>query len=309
MPYVIPRILLFLTLMGVTAACNATSLSPGDDPRFADFTPTEVACPMDPDAFIGGDPSAYECPDYWLCEDLPAGKRCYTPGPDTPDGGDWRCWDEDGSTFCEGDHFPDDGGAGDWDCERRGEFVVCEDDTPDYPDEPGDGGWDCVYIDEFRVCSDGDGGSGDDGSGGGGSGGGGSGGGDGGGGSGGGGGGSGGGGGGGDDDFGGVCETYYVAKYDASDACEGGDGTLFCLDGIGEVLNGCGMGTLTETGDEIQIDLPSNCELISASSKCATTCEEASVDASGRDVTFHPCSDGRGSVWGISHIELMFCCD
>lgn len=146
-----------LALTGALAGCVGTAVAPGDDPRVADFEPTETVCPTDPDAFIGGDPSSYECPDYWVCEEIPGGKRCYTPGADYPDDGEWRCWDEDGVTVCEGNDFPDGGGDGDWDCERRGDLVICRDDTPDYPDEGGDGPWDCFYADEYRVCDSGGG--------------------------------------------------------------------------------------------------------------------------------------------------------
>jgi hypothetical protein len=281
-----------------TAGCVGTTMdgpAPGDDPRVATFNaPDTVACPIDPDAYIGGDASLYECPDYWICEDLATGvKRCYTPGADFPDGGgDWDCYDEDGATVCRGSDFPDGGGGGDWDCERQGEFVVCRDDTPDYPDGGGGGDWDCFFSDEFRVCDSGGGGG--DGGGGGGSGGG--------------GGGSGDGGGGGGGGFDGVCETYYAVKFDTpetgSGACEdisGGSG-VFCLDGaMTGVLNGCGMATVTPSGDDIILDLPDNCQLLEASSKCATTCEDASM--SGSSGTFTPCGG-----FGISHIEAVWCC-
>lgn len=146
----------------------------GDGERFGqpddgeDFgeVPTPV-CPADPDCAIGGDCSLYECPDYWICEDQPDGrKRCINPGPDYPDGGDWECEDVDGTTRCtrNGD-YPDDGGGGEWNCELQGEFVVCSDDTPDYPDGGGGGDWDCHFGDEFRLCTP-DGGGGGDGGGG-----------------------------------------------------------------------------------------------------------------------------------------------
>ena len=122
------------------------------------------ACPVDPDCSIGGDCSLYECPDYWICEDQPNGrKRCINPGPDYPDDGDWECEDTAGSTVCRrrGD-FPDGGGGGAWNCEMAGEFVVCTDDTPSYPDDGAGGPYNC-WFDEFRVCESG--GSGGDGGG------------------------------------------------------------------------------------------------------------------------------------------------
>ena len=132
--------------------CIGTALDSGGTPP---FVPTETSCPIDPDAYIGGDVSLYECPDYWICENIPGGKRCYTPGADYPDGGDWRCYDEGGVTVCEGDHFPDGGGADGWNCESRGDLVICRDGSPDYPDGGGDGEWDCYYESEFRVCDSG----------------------------------------------------------------------------------------------------------------------------------------------------------
>ena len=128
------------------------------------------ACPVDPDCSIGGDCSLYECPDYWICEDLATAagpvKRCTNPGPDYPDDShDWTCEDVGGRTVCRGSDFPDGGGGGDWNCEREGEFVVCESDTPDYPDEGGAGPWNCRFEDEFRVCESGGGGGEGDGGG------------------------------------------------------------------------------------------------------------------------------------------------
>jgi len=142
----------------------------GDGERFGqpddgeDFgeVPTPV-CPADPDCAIGGDCSLYECPDYWICEDQPDGrKRCINPGPDYPDGGDWECEDVDGTTRCtrNGD-YPDDGGGGEWNCELQGDLVVCTDDTPNYPDEGGGGPFNCWHTDEFRICETIPGGSGD----------------------------------------------------------------------------------------------------------------------------------------------------
>src|SRR5688500_16862622 len=92
--------------LGVAAGCTGSAVSPDDeikDPRAETFDPSITACPIDPDAYIGGDASAYECPDFWVCDAIPGGKRCYTPGADYPDGGDWECWDDGGSTYCRGD--------------------------------------------------------------------------------------------------------------------------------------------------------------------------------------------------------------
>jgi len=124
-----------------------------------DVTATPVpACPVDPDCAIGGDCSLYECPDYWLCEDLASGiegKRCTNPGPDYPDDGNWDCEQVGNSVRCTSDHYPDDGGGGDWNCERIDDLVVCTDDTPGYPDEPGEGPWNCFFEGEFRICESG----------------------------------------------------------------------------------------------------------------------------------------------------------
>jgi len=115
------------------------------------------ACPADPDAFIGGDPDLYECPEYWVCEDLADGvKRCTNPGPDYPGGGDWQCRDEDGQTICQGPDYPDGGGGGEWNCEREGDLVTCRSDRPDYPDNGGGGPWNCHFWNEFRICDGGD---------------------------------------------------------------------------------------------------------------------------------------------------------
>ncbi|MBW2461395.1 MAG: hypothetical protein JRH11_07095 [Deltaproteobacteria bacterium] len=125
------------------------------------------ACPVDPDCAIGGDCTLYECPDYWLCDDLAeGGKRCTNPGPDYPDDGEWSCSENGRTIECRGDHYPDDGGGGSWNCERINDVeVVCTDNSPDYPDEPGDGPWNCLFEGEFRVCERGGGsGSGDGGS-------------------------------------------------------------------------------------------------------------------------------------------------
>lgn len=124
-----------------------------------DVSETPVpACPVDPDCSIGGDCSLYECPDYWLCEDLSTGgKRCTNPGPDHPDDGDWVCEEVGRSVVCRGSSYPDDGGGGDWNCERLNDVeVVCTDDTPGYPDDHGDGPWNCFFEGEFRVCESGD---------------------------------------------------------------------------------------------------------------------------------------------------------
>ncbi|MBX3273650.1 MAG: hypothetical protein KF729_25525 [Sandaracinaceae bacterium] len=267
-------------------ACTGTGLDQGSgaggpDPRAADFAPSTTACPIDPDAYLGGDPSLYECPDYWLCEDRADGKRCYTPGPDYPDGGEWECWDEGGVTICRGRDYPDDGGGGDWDCTREGEFVICRDDTPDYPDDGGGGPWDCYYADELRVCESG--GDYPDG--------------------------------GGDGGRHGPCVDYYAAKFDLSAGgalvCEDiADGSgVFCLDGVArDTRDGCGMVSVSELGGRVTLRLPDHCTLIEAASKCATTCEDATVDASGGVVTFVPCSNGRGGAFGISHVEATWCC-
>ena len=124
-----------------------------------DGTPMEVptpACPIDPDCHIGGDCTIYECPEYWICEDLATGiKRCTNPGPDYPDGGDWECEDVNGQTVCRGSSYPDGGGDGSWACETQAEFVVCTSDTPSYPDEGSDGPWNCWFSGEFRICESG----------------------------------------------------------------------------------------------------------------------------------------------------------
>jgi hypothetical protein len=123
------------------------------------FTPPAGAstCPTDPDAFIGGDPTLYVCPDFWVCEELSGPiKRCTNPGPRYPDGsGDWDCWDEGGTTVCRGHDFPDGGGDSDWRCERQDEFVICRSDSPDYPDGGSGGDWDCRFVDTYRVCESG----------------------------------------------------------------------------------------------------------------------------------------------------------
>ncbi|MBW2460947.1 MAG: hypothetical protein JRH11_04825 [Deltaproteobacteria bacterium] len=146
---------LHVVVFGLTG-CLGASLGDGTLGEDGWEPPLDArACPSDPDAFIGGDPTLVECPDYWTCEDLATGtKRCSNPGPDYPGGGDWECHDEGGATVCEGDSYPDDGGGGDWDCTREGDLVVCRDDTPDLPDGGGGGGWDCAYWNEFRVCDD-----------------------------------------------------------------------------------------------------------------------------------------------------------
>ncbi|MCS6799612.1 MAG: hypothetical protein NZ898_14025 [Myxococcota bacterium] len=122
----------------------------GEGPR----TSPVPACPVDPDCAIVGNCHIYECPDYWLCEDLAGGgKRCTSPGPDYPDNShEWQCEDVGGTTVCRGRDFPDGGGDGEWNCERQAEFVVCTDTTPEYPDGHGDGPWNCWFENEFRVC-------------------------------------------------------------------------------------------------------------------------------------------------------------
>jgi hypothetical protein len=144
------------------AGCQGTfgdASTTGSTPDDGTVNGMPIACPIDPDCHIGGDCSLYECPDYWLCEDLATGnKRCTNPGPDYPDqGGDWECEDVGAQTVCRGSDFPDGGGGGDWNCERSGEFVVCTSDTPDYPDAGGGGAWNCWFEGEFRVCESGGG--------------------------------------------------------------------------------------------------------------------------------------------------------
>jgi len=121
---------------------------PGDGPG---AVPTP-ACPIDPDCHIGGDCSIYECPEYWICEDHPTGKRCTNPGPAYPDGGSWECEDVGMTTVCRSDHFPDGGADGSWNCERQAEFVVCTTGSPDYPDGGAGGPWNCWFEGEFRIC-------------------------------------------------------------------------------------------------------------------------------------------------------------
>ena len=312
-----------VVVLGLAGCVVGDALLADEDPRVATFDPEVTICPIDPDAYIGGDASAYECPDYWICEDLANGeKRCYSPGADQPDDGQWSCWDQGGSTLCRGSDLPDDGGGSAWDCRSEGEFVICENDNPDYPDGQGDGPWDCFFADEFRVCDSGVGDSGD-GSGGdssGGDNGGGSGGSDNPGDNGGGSGGSdnpgdnGGGSGnpgtpgnpGGGDGFGGECVNYYAAKWDGggTSACVAvGDGRgIFCLDGETTGLaNGCDMASVSGAGGNVTVTLPSNCQLIEAASKCATTCEGANMSGAGG--TFLPCGGHA-----ISHTEAIWCC-
>ena len=153
-----------LALLTATG-CEATSLTsrPGHAApdsgsttatTTSDEGPPAPACPIDPDAYIGGDPSLYECPDYWVCETTPTGKTCTNPGPDFPDSThEWTCEDVGGATVCRSTDFPDGGASGDWSCERRGEFVVCTDATPSYPDEASSGPWVCEFSGEFRICT------------------------------------------------------------------------------------------------------------------------------------------------------------
>jgi hypothetical protein len=142
--------------------CQGTFGEQSDHRSPDDTAPSTVpTCPVDPDCAIGGDCSLYECPTYWICEDLATGiKRCTNPGPDYPDDGDWVCEDVGGQTVCRGADYPDGGSDGEWVCERTAEFVVCTSDSPDYPDEGSDGPWNCYFEGEFRVCESG-GGSGD----------------------------------------------------------------------------------------------------------------------------------------------------
>jgi hypothetical protein len=137
---------LVLGLMG----CEGTFGTQGTQPAAL------LQCPQDPDCAIGG-AGCNVCPDYFVCEDAPSGKRCIGPGPSFPDGGaGWQCADVErgASTVTEcrrgGSTVPDGGGGSGWACELQGEFVVCTDDTPDFPDD-GDH-YDCHYEHELRVC-------------------------------------------------------------------------------------------------------------------------------------------------------------
>jgi len=119
-----------------------------------DIPPEDLACPADPDCAIGGDCALYECPDHWICQERDDGeRRCVSPGPDYPDGGDWTCEDVDGRTECTGRDFPDGGGGDGWSCEMVGDLVRCVHETPDYPDGGGGSGWSCWYEGDLRVCS------------------------------------------------------------------------------------------------------------------------------------------------------------
>lgn len=120
--------------------------------EYQDRPPT--SCPVDPDCAIGGDCSLYECPEYWECDEEV--KRCWNPGPDYPDDGQWDCEDVGGHTVCRGRDFPPDGGGSEWNCEREGEFVVCTDETPNYPPHGGGTGWNCWFDGDLRVCERGD---------------------------------------------------------------------------------------------------------------------------------------------------------
>lgn len=122
---------------------------------FIDSIPAEdLACPADPDCAIGGDCALYECPDHWVCEDRRDGeRRCVSPGPDYPDGGDWDCEDVNEQTVCRGGSYPDGGGGDGWSCERSGDLVVCTNDSPDYPDDGGGDAWSCFYEGDLRICS------------------------------------------------------------------------------------------------------------------------------------------------------------
>ncbi|MEZ4336651.1 MAG: hypothetical protein R3B82_08490 [Sandaracinaceae bacterium] len=162
-----PLWLVFIATLGLPACTGGFGTGTGDrfgQPGEDDIgeVPTPV-CPADPDCAIGGDCSLYECPDYWICEDQPNGrKRCINPGPDYPDGGDWDCEDRDGTTICSrhGD-YPDGGGGDAWNCELQGDLVVCTDNTPSYPDGGAGGPYNCWFQDEFRICETIPGGSGD----------------------------------------------------------------------------------------------------------------------------------------------------
>lgn len=148
------------------AACSGTFATPKpekQDPQDGSTGSLPVpACPQNPDCALNYDAEiCRECPEYWVCEDLPSGKRCTNPGPDLPGDGDWDCDDDNGTTVCRGDSFPDGGGDTAWDCTRSGEYVVCENDSPAYPDGQGEGPWNCYFQGEFRVCESGTPGGGD----------------------------------------------------------------------------------------------------------------------------------------------------
>lgn len=154
------RVTLYSALLILGAGCNGSfGTAPGGSGGGPTVNPRDANCPVDPDCAIGGDCSLYECPDYWICEDLAiSGKRCTSPGPEYPDeSGDWDCWDEAGRTICRGDDYPDDGGGSRWNCEESAEFVECTTDNPDYPDDGAGGPWNCWFEDEFRICENGEG--------------------------------------------------------------------------------------------------------------------------------------------------------
>ncbi|MBI2897523.1 MAG: hypothetical protein HYY06_28450 [Deltaproteobacteria bacterium] len=121
----------------------------------------EVACPEDPDAFLGGTETG-ECPDYWVCtETEDGGKVCTNPGPDMPDGSqEWDCVVQNGETACSGDEMPDAGAGAGWTCVADAAGgVVCTRDQPQFPDGEGSGAWQCEYA-ELLTCESGDGTSG-----------------------------------------------------------------------------------------------------------------------------------------------------
>ncbi|MGE0788438.1 MAG: hypothetical protein AB7S26_22375 [Sandaracinaceae bacterium] len=150
--------LLFVSAALSTSACmGGFGRDPGDaDPGFEDRPQT--SCPVDPDCAARSNCSIYECPDYWECDD--EHKRCWNPGPDYPDDGQWDCEDVGHTTVCRGRNFPSDGGGSEWNCEQQGEFVVCTDDSPSYPSDGGGNGWNCWFEGDLRICEEGGGGDG-----------------------------------------------------------------------------------------------------------------------------------------------------
>lgn len=89
--------------------------------------------------------------------------------------------------------------------------------------------------------------------------------------------------------------------------CVGGAQTTFCPPGqTGD--DGCGLVTIVSCGpDEVIVEIPQNCQVLSASSKCGGGCADA--DVRGNRATFSRCPTGPGGrLQDISHIELLFCC-
>lgn len=146
-----------ISAMFALSACSPGSLISRSDGGIVDgesTEPIELTCPGEnPDCVFSTDPQACkECPNYWVCEDSPKGRRCVNPGPDMPDEGEWNCGDEEGTTRCDGARLPDAGSSAEWDC-REGEFgVTCTDASPRYPDDGGSALWDCYFSGEMRIC-------------------------------------------------------------------------------------------------------------------------------------------------------------